>query len=119
VYRRCKDAPGDYDELATRVAGLRKVLDDQESFLKQAHTDGQVPQSQLGLASLRAMRVVCHTHLDEVDIFLQKYSNVVTEQGKRRVIDRWKFIVSDADALKKKLEYDASSLQLSLTSLTK
>jgi hypothetical protein len=119
VHKRCKDAPSNYDDLATRVLRLREVLDDQESFLRQADNDGHIPQSKLRLASLRAMRGACNTDLDEVDNFLEKYSDVVSEQGKRRVISRWKFIVSDADALKKKLEYDASSLQLSLTSLTK
>ena len=117
MYKRCKDAPGNYEELATRVSRLRGVLDEQESFLRQANDDGHVPQSKMRLDSLRAMRGACDTDLDEVDHFLEKYSDVVSEQGKRRAIGRVKFIISDADTLKKKLEYDASSLQLSLTSL--
>jgi hypothetical protein len=98
---------------------VRDVLDDTKAYLVQADKDGQIPQSRLRLASLQSMCEGCSTTLDEVDDFLEKYGDVRTERGTRRVISLMKFIVSDAGALMKKLEGDASSLQLRLTSLTR
>lgn len=119
VYKRCKDAPGRYADLTNRVLRLRDVLDDTRSYLVQAESTGQIPKNQLRLASLQSMCEGCNTTLDEVDEFLEKYSNFGTEQGTRRMISRLKFIRSDVDALVKQLECDASSLQLRLTSLTR
>jgi hypothetical protein len=101
-----------------RVLQVPDVLDKTKAYLVQADKDGQIPQSHLRLASLRSMCENCSTILDEVDDFLEKYSGVGTEQGTRRVMSLMKFIVSDAGALMKKLEGNASSLQLRLTSLT-
>ncbi|KAF1847228.1 uncharacterized protein K460DRAFT_402592 [Cucurbitaria berberidis CBS 394.84] len=118
VYKRCKDAPAKYAELTKRVLQLRDVLEETKLYLVRANNDGQIPQSQLRLASLQAMCSGCNTTLDEVDDFLEKYSNVGTDKGTRRVISRLKFITSDSGALVAKLEFDARSLQLRLTSLT-
>lgn len=98
---------------------LRDVLDDIKAYLVQADTDGQIPQSTLRLVSLQAMCRGCNTTLDEVDEFLERYSDVGAEGATRRMISRLKFISSDSEALEKKLEVDASSLQLRLTSLTR
>ncbi|CAO2655432.1 Nn.00g104960.m01.CDS01 [Neocucurbitaria sp. VM-36] len=118
VYKRCKDAPGKYAELTKRVLRLRDVLEETKLYLVRADSEGQIPQDQLRLASLQAMCGGCNTTLDEVDDFLEKYTDVGTEKGTRRVISRLKFITSDSGALVKKLEFDAESLQLRLTSLT-
>ncbi|KAH7345866.1 hypothetical protein BKA66DRAFT_478700 [Pyrenochaeta sp. MPI-SDFR-AT-0127] len=118
VYNRCKDAPGKYAGLTRRVLELRDVLDDTKSYIVQADNDGQIPQSHLRLSSLHLMTKGCNTTLDEVDDFLEKYSDVGTEKGTRKVFSRLRFLTSDSEALEKKLELDASSLQLRLTSLT-
>ncbi|KAH8622166.1 hypothetical protein IG631_23272 [Alternaria alternata] len=113
-----EEAPSEYADLTAHVRHLRDILDDTKTFLVEAERQGHIPQSQTRLASLQARHDGCNTTLDEVDDFLKKYKKVETEKGRRRIISLAKFIMSDAKILAKKLEGEASSLQLRLTSLT-
>ncbi|CAN9341993.1 unnamed protein product [Alternaria alternata] len=117
IYDRYKDAPGEYADLTAHVQQLRDVLDDTKTFLVEAERQGHIPQSQSQLASLKARHDCCNTTLDEFDEFLRKYMKVEAEKGRRRIISLAKFIMSDAKSLSKKVEGEASSLQLRLSSL--
>jgi hypothetical protein len=48
-----------------------------------------------------------------------EYKKVETDMGKRRIISLAKFIMSDAKAIAKDYESEASSLQIQLSSVTR
>jgi hypothetical protein len=63
------------------------------------------------------MHDVCNCTLDEVEDFLLNHISVKTAHGALKYIAKLKFIKDDAKKLTKKLQGDASLLNLRLSSI--
>ncbi|KAF2688341.1 hypothetical protein K458DRAFT_427948 [Lentithecium fluviatile CBS 122367] len=112
IYQKCKSAPEDYATLAHSVVVLAKVLEETKDFVIQG-----APSSSSKIEALVSAREGCRTTLNEVDDFLNKYTEIGRKKN-RRYIQLAKFITKDVEGLKLKLANNTSLLQLSLTSLS-
>jgi hypothetical protein len=117
IYKRCKDAPMTYADLAHHVQVLHQVLKNTTAYIKDAEKDDQIPKREEKREGLVLARVGCDKTLDEVDRFLNRFTDL--QKSKRRIIETWKFIKKDTEGMQTKLRNNTELLQLSLVSLTR
>lgn len=72
VYKKCKDSPGKYAELSSKVGALHNVMKETEELLSQQ--DLTTEQK----AELVTWRQACEGELKDLDGFLVKYESLGT-----------------------------------------
>ena len=102
VYKRCKDSPGSYAELAGEVGALHNVVKETEELLsQQALTSKQ--QNKLLIC-----RQGCESVLKDLDGLLVKYESLGTNA--RRNLDRVGFGMQDMNGIRLRLISNTSLL---------
>ena len=102
VYKKCKESPGNYAELASEVGALHNVVKETEELLsQQALTTKQENK-------LLTCRQGCESVLKDLDALLVKYETVGTNA--RRTFDRMGFGMQDMTGIRLRLISNTSLL---------
>ena len=102
VYKKCKDAPGNYVELSGEVGALHNVVKETEELLSQQDL---TPQQEGGLL---ACQQGCRDVLKDLDRLLVKYESLGTNS--RRTFDRMGFGTQDMNEIRLRLISNVSML---------
>ena len=102
VYKKCKDSPGNYAELASEVGALHNVMKETEELLSQ-----QALTTKQG-NKLLACRQGCESVLKDLDGLLVKYESLGTNS--RRTFDRMGFGMQDMNSIRLRLISNTSLL---------
>lgn len=95
VYKKCKDSPTIYKELASEVGALYTIIKEIEELLSQQELDSQ-QKSKLEFSSRG-----CHSVLQDLDKLLSKYDSLGTNS--HRTFDRTGFGLEDMNSIRTRL----------------
>ena len=102
IYKKCKDSPENYAELASEVGALHNVVKETEELLsQQALTSRQENK-------LLTCRQGCESVLKDLDGLLDKYESLGTSS--RRTFDRMGFGMRDINSIRLRLISNTSLL---------
>ena len=102
VYKKCKDSPGNYAELATEVGALHNVVKETEELLSQQALSSKQENK------LLTCRQGCESVLKDLDGLLVKYESLGTSS--RRAFDRMGFGMQDMNSIRLRLISNVSML---------
>ena len=95
VYKRCKESPGVYAQLAGEVSSLHSVLKETEELVRQQTL------SKRQRDRLLPCQKGCETVLRELDALITKYESLGTNS--KRAIDRMGMANKDANEIRQRL----------------
>ena len=102
VYKKCKDSPGNYAELASEVGALYNVVKETEELVNQQKLTSQQENK------LVTCRQGCESVLKDLDGLLVKYESLGTNA--RRTFDRMGFGMQDMKGIRLRLISNVSML---------
>jgi hypothetical protein len=115
VYRSCKGAPGEFQELSRELSSLHTILHELEDEAKS-------PSSLLnrrGTARKPELDILVNNLLEvlrQIEDIVKRYHNLGRYQ--KRTWDRVKFATEDLAALRAKLSFHVNSIELFIASLS-
>ena len=95
LYKKCKDSPGNYRELASEVGTLHNVIKETEELLSQQELTPKQKDK------LQASMVGCNEVLEHLDQLLAKYESLGTNS--QRTFDRMEFGLQDVNSIRLRL----------------
>jgi hypothetical protein len=115
VFRSCKAAPGEFQELSKEVSSLHTAL-------KELEDEASDPQSLLNRRGARRkdelfmIRDNIETALQQLDDIVKRYQSLGRRE--KKTWDRVRFAAEDLDAIRGKLVFHTSAISLFLQSLS-
>jgi hypothetical protein len=115
VFRSCKTAPGEFQELSKEVSTLHTTL-------KELEDEASDPQSLLNRRGARRkdelfmIRDNIETALQQLDDIVKRYQSLGRRE--KKTWDRVRFAAEDLDAIRGKLVFHTSAISLFLQSLS-
>ncbi|KAL8900047.1 MAG: hypothetical protein Q9207_005885 [Kuettlingeria erythrocarpa] len=107
LYKKCKDSPGAYKELASEVSNLRSVIEELQELLGQQSLDDAQ------LARLQPCKLGCETVLKDLDVLLDKYESLGTKSQK--TFDRMGMAKQDLNGIRSRLISNVAMLEAFIT----